>query len=147
MLLFVLCGIYCEYFARIIYNNLDELNYDKKHQKQKSFHVIGSFESTNFDNINMSIDICWNNKTTDVLTEPGYLCSQIVLSSMVCSINYTKIYINTGVRYCCDYQYMPHSTNSSSTSQDPASTPKITQEPCQRLRIRVVYTLVHTIIE
>ena len=142
MWLFMLCGLYCEYFAVVSYHNRDELNYAVNQGKQKGYEVLNYI---NKDPQNILGRVCWNYKLTDVITEPGYLCNVVVFNSSRCSVNYTEIF--TGNMYCCNYQYIPHSLNSSSTSKTPQLTPKITQEPCQRLRIRVVYALVQTLIE
>ena len=139
MWLFVLCGLYCEYFAVISYHNRDELNYAMDQEKQKGYSVLNYNDN---DPQNILGNVCWKYKLTDVITEPGYLCNMVVFNSSECSVNYTAIF--TGNKYCCDYQFIPHSSNSSSTS---TNTPKITQEPCQRLRIRVVYALIQTLIE
>ena len=77
------------------------------------------------------------------ITRPGYYCGnferQYISNKAEIVETKTKMYIATldkGLHQYCN--------NNHTILQ---KTPKITQEPCQRLRIRVVYALVQTIIE
>ena len=91
MLLFVLCGTYCSSFAML----------ENRTRVDNSVHKA-------LDWCNPGFLYCMNYKTTDILTEPGYLCSSIALSTKNTVIN--KIFLkscNRGTWYCYNYQYLP----------------------------------------
>ena len=121
MLLLVLCGFYCEYF--------NEFTTKQDSTTNRLISTVLAEKTTYV--------YCVNNKTIDTLTEPGYLCDSFYqCDSSRCSYNNSVIWgVKTMYYYCENKQYIPKVSS------------KITQEPCQRHRIRVVYTLVHTIFE
>ena len=55
---------------------------------------------------------CMNYKTTNILTEPGYLCNSIdIYKKWVTAINQTFLKTcNRGTWYCYNYQYLPART-------------------------------------
>ena len=131
MWLFVLCGYYCSRFL---------------HYTSENYSAESTKKGTVIVQSNREWWICDNFEDTREITKPGYWCSNFYWEFYTRGIRTEDNYLYIGLitnsgkyLYCVDYI-----TISSSTS---TSTPKITQEPCQRLRIRVVYALIHTLIE
>ena len=130
MLLFVLCYSYCSHFGVL------------ETEQNATTHALLATDSTltTSSTIKRLYFYCMNNKkNVKTLTEPGYYFSRLDYcwnTRADCVLNSTMVTEFEGrYYYCHDLHYVY------------ANTPKITQEPCPRLRIRVVYTLIHTLIE
>ena len=96
--------------------------------------------------------ICMNYEDTRQITKPGYWCADFKWfnpkweSALAQGYLYIDTIICNNWSYYCK-NYVIFSPSTSTSTEDPTITSKITREPCQRLRIRVVFALVQTIIE